>query len=177
MILLCSAPVGVRPLPLTKLVDDFAAQWEYVANEGTTFTFKTNLSAPRYRSVATLLSPLKRQFLHCYDSCTSVQLLCIACLRLLLVRSRFVKNSACLIITGTESFYAHCRSQASKPLWCVQAGQDESHSSWETPHVARCHSPAREGPSAVGFCTQGNPSYQSILSPICSLRFSPNFSS
>ncbi len=44
--------MGVRPLPLTKLVDDFAAQWEYVANEGTRFTFKTNLSAPRYRSAA-----------------------------------------------------------------------------------------------------------------------------
>ncbi len=46
----CSAPVGVRALPLTKLVDNFEAQWSYVANEGTSFTFKTNLAAPRYRS-------------------------------------------------------------------------------------------------------------------------------
>ena len=45
-----SAKVGVRPLPLNKLVDNFEAQYEYVANEGSLFTFKTNLRAPRYRS-------------------------------------------------------------------------------------------------------------------------------
>ena len=45
-----SAKVGVRPLPLVKLVDSFEAQYEYVANEGSLFTFKTNLRAPRYRS-------------------------------------------------------------------------------------------------------------------------------
>lgn len=45
-----SAKVGVRPLPLIKLVDNFEAQYEYVANEGSLFTFKTNLRAPRYRS-------------------------------------------------------------------------------------------------------------------------------
>ena len=45
----CSAKVGVRPLPLRKLVDNFEAQYEYVANEGTLFTLKTNLQAPRYR--------------------------------------------------------------------------------------------------------------------------------
>ena len=44
-----SAKVGVRPLPLVKLVDSFEAQYEYVANEGSLFTFKTNLKAPRYR--------------------------------------------------------------------------------------------------------------------------------
>jgi len=32
-----------------QLVDNFKAQWEYVANEGTAFTFMTNLDAPRYR--------------------------------------------------------------------------------------------------------------------------------
>ena len=46
-----SAPGGVRPLPLEKLIDDFSAQWEYVANEGPLFTLKTNLAAPRYRIV------------------------------------------------------------------------------------------------------------------------------
>ena len=44
-----SAKAGVRPLPLTKLIDNFKAQYEYVANEGSMFTFKTNLHAPRYR--------------------------------------------------------------------------------------------------------------------------------
>ena len=39
----------MRPLPLRKLVDNFEAQYEYVANEGTLFTLKTNLQAPRYR--------------------------------------------------------------------------------------------------------------------------------
>ncbi|CAK0748120.1 hypothetical protein CVIRNUC_001815 [Coccomyxa viridis] len=48
-----SAKVGVRPLPLVKLVDSFEAQYEYVANEGSLFTFKTNLHAPRYRLVRT----------------------------------------------------------------------------------------------------------------------------
>lgn len=47
----CSASVGVRPLPLCKLVDNFEAQYEYVANNGNLFTLKTNLQAPRYRWV------------------------------------------------------------------------------------------------------------------------------
>lgn len=32
-----------------KLIDNFDAEYEYVTNEGTLFTFKTNLHAPRYR--------------------------------------------------------------------------------------------------------------------------------
>lgn len=47
--LLCCAPSGSTPLPLVKLVDDFSASWDYVANDGPAFTFKTNLDAPRYR--------------------------------------------------------------------------------------------------------------------------------
>ena len=39
----------MRPLPLVKLVDNFDAQYSYVANEGPLMTFQTNLHAPRYR--------------------------------------------------------------------------------------------------------------------------------
>lgn len=41
---------GSEPLPLLRLVDDFAAQYSYVANEGSRFVCHTNLRAPRYRS-------------------------------------------------------------------------------------------------------------------------------
>lgn len=41
----------MRPLPLVKLVDNFDAQYSYVANEGPLMTFQTNLHAPRYRRV------------------------------------------------------------------------------------------------------------------------------
>lgn len=34
-----------------KLIDNFDAEYEYVTNEGTLFTFKTNLDAPRYRLI------------------------------------------------------------------------------------------------------------------------------
>lgn len=42
---------GSSPLPLVKLVDNFEASWDYVANEGSSFSFKTNLDAARYRVV------------------------------------------------------------------------------------------------------------------------------
>uniref|UniRef100_A0A4W5M000 Prolyl endopeptidase n=1 Tax=Hucho hucho TaxID=62062 RepID=A0A4W5M000_9TELE len=38
-------------LPWVKLIDNFDAEYEYVTNEGTVFTFKTNLGAPRYRLI------------------------------------------------------------------------------------------------------------------------------
>lgn len=34
-----------------KLIDNFDAEYEYVTNEDTLFTFKTNLDAPRYRLI------------------------------------------------------------------------------------------------------------------------------
>ncbi|KAI8465889.1 MAG: prolyl oligopeptidase [Monoraphidium minutum] len=49
---------GAEKLPVTKLVDNFEASYDYVANEGSLFYFKTNLDAPRYRVVrATLPAP------------------------------------------------------------------------------------------------------------------------
>uniref|UniRef100_G3NDZ0 Prolyl endopeptidase n=1 Tax=Gasterosteus aculeatus aculeatus TaxID=481459 RepID=G3NDZ0_GASAC len=42
-------PGGVAGLlPWVKLVDNFDAQYSYVTNEGTVFTFRSNLDAPRY---------------------------------------------------------------------------------------------------------------------------------
>lgn len=38
-------------LPWVKLIDNFDAEYEYVTNEETVFTFKTNLDAPRYRLI------------------------------------------------------------------------------------------------------------------------------
>ncbi|KAG7245719.1 hypothetical protein CRUP_021509, partial [Coryphaenoides rupestris] len=38
-------------LPWVKLIDNFDAEYEYVTNEDTVFTFKTNLEAPRYRLI------------------------------------------------------------------------------------------------------------------------------
>lgn len=47
---------GNKPLPVVKLVDNFDASWDLVANDGEAFTFKTNLDAPRYRVVRAELS-------------------------------------------------------------------------------------------------------------------------
>ncbi len=44
---------------MVKLVDNFEAQWEYVANTATSFTFLTNLEAPRYRSVPPTRRPCR----------------------------------------------------------------------------------------------------------------------
>ncbi|XP_041479677.1 prolyl endopeptidase-like isoform X1 [Lytechinus variegatus] len=38
-------------LPWVKLVDNFDAEYEYITNEGTLFTFKTNLKAPKYKLI------------------------------------------------------------------------------------------------------------------------------
>ena len=40
---------AAKPLPVIKLVDNFEAQWEVVANDGHVFTLMTNHSAPRYK--------------------------------------------------------------------------------------------------------------------------------
>jgi hypothetical protein len=40
---------AATPLPIVKLVDNFEASWDYVANEGPVFTFHTNYKAPRNR--------------------------------------------------------------------------------------------------------------------------------
>jgi prolyl oligopeptidase len=38
-------------LPVTKLIDNFEAQYEYITNEGSIVWFKTNLDAPRYKVI------------------------------------------------------------------------------------------------------------------------------
>ena len=40
---------GNKPLPIVKLVDNFDASYDCVANEGSVFTFHSNLGAPRYK--------------------------------------------------------------------------------------------------------------------------------
>ena len=44
-------------LPLVAAVDNFEAEYDYVRNDGPTFLFRTNLSAPKYRVVALQLPP------------------------------------------------------------------------------------------------------------------------
>ncbi|XP_075940359.1 prolyl endopeptidase [Anarhichas minor] len=47
-----TTPQGITGLlPWVKLIDNFDAEYEYVTNEGTLITFKTNLDAPRYRLI------------------------------------------------------------------------------------------------------------------------------
>lgn len=38
-------------LPYVKVVDNFDAEYEYITNTGSIFTFKTNLNAPRYKLI------------------------------------------------------------------------------------------------------------------------------
>lgn len=38
-------------LPVVKVVDNFDAEYEYITNEGTVFTFKTNLKSPHYKLI------------------------------------------------------------------------------------------------------------------------------
>ena len=40
---------GPKALPVVKLVDDFKASYDYLANDGNVFTFHTNYEAPLYR--------------------------------------------------------------------------------------------------------------------------------
>uniref|UniRef100_A0A4W3HPQ4 Prolyl endopeptidase n=1 Tax=Callorhinchus milii TaxID=7868 RepID=A0A4W3HPQ4_CALMI len=45
-------PGGIKGiLPWVKLMDNFDAEYEYVTNAGTVFTFKTNLNSPCYRLI------------------------------------------------------------------------------------------------------------------------------
>jgi len=38
-------------LPYKKIVDNFKAEYEYITNEGSVFTFKTNLNSPNYKLI------------------------------------------------------------------------------------------------------------------------------
>lgn len=45
-------PNGITGLlPYVKVVDNFDAEYEYITNEGTVFTFKTNLKSPNYKLI------------------------------------------------------------------------------------------------------------------------------
>lgn len=45
-------PNGIEGLlPWVKLVDNFDAEYEYITNIGTVFTFKTNLNSPKYKLI------------------------------------------------------------------------------------------------------------------------------
>ena len=46
---LLASGAGSKKLPIVKLVDNFEASYSYVANDGSVFSFMTNLHAPRYR--------------------------------------------------------------------------------------------------------------------------------
>lgn len=48
-------PNGSKTLPVVKLVDNFDAQYSYIANEGSKFIFQTNLNAPLYRCAGHLM--------------------------------------------------------------------------------------------------------------------------
>lgn len=54
-----SCPLGL--LPWVKLVDNFEAQYSYITNEGTVFTFHSNLEAPRYRLINIDIQKPERQ--------------------------------------------------------------------------------------------------------------------
>lgn len=47
----CWPAYVVGLIPFVKLIDNFDASYEYLTNEGTVFTFKTNKDAPRYRVI------------------------------------------------------------------------------------------------------------------------------
>ena len=56
---------GPKALPVVKLVDNFEAAYDYLANQGFVFTFQTNYNAPLYRSVHTSPEPATK------DICTN----------------------------------------------------------------------------------------------------------
>ncbi len=60
---------GPEALPVVKLVDDFEAAYEYVANEGMAFTFQTNYQAPLYRSALFLDSAASSMSHDCVTMC------------------------------------------------------------------------------------------------------------
>ncbi|XP_068567402.1 prolyl endopeptidase-like [Cebidichthys violaceus] len=56
-------PDGIAGLlPWVKLVDNFDAQYSYVTNEGSVFTFRSNLDAPRYRLLNIDIQKPDRQY-------------------------------------------------------------------------------------------------------------------
>jgi prolyl oligopeptidase len=46
-----AAASGHDPVPVTKMIDNFDAGFDYITNEGTLFYFQTNKDAPRYKLI------------------------------------------------------------------------------------------------------------------------------
>ena len=73
---------GPKALPVVKLVDNFEAAYDYLANEGFVFTFQTNYNAPLYRSVHRMQiqpwSPYKYERFRCLaaSNCNGFGRLC-----------------------------------------------------------------------------------------------------
>lgn len=74
---------GSTSLPIVRLVDNFDASYDYVASEGSVFTWLTNLNAPKYRSGIFFLLLLRRNCVFSLLSAEHLYSICVACVVLI----------------------------------------------------------------------------------------------